>query len=641
MTKINFSTDQSSRKRGWRKSAGRRLVLAAGVMIGASDVVSAPATSAAPVYSITTIDPSGSRSTRVFAMNSSGDVAGGYYDGLSFHGFVRTGSTFTTVEPAVFSDATVRAMNDSGDVAGDFTDIYTRRGFVRVGGTFTTFDPPDSVTTFVSAMNSSGDVAGEYSDGHASHGFVRVGGTITTVDPPGSTETHVTAMNNSGDFAGYYSDATGTHGFVQIGGTITTVDPSGSTETHVTAMNNSGDFAGYYSDAAGTHGFVQIGGTFTNVDPPGSTFNFVNAMNSSGDVAGNYFDPTLGTRAFVRIGGTYSTFDFPGSASYSTKDVTAMNAAGNVAGYYSDATGRVHGFVAVAAAVVATQTASFSSATPPTAAVGGPSYVPTAIATSGLPVTITVDASASSVCSMNGGAVSFQAVGTCVLNANQPGNGSFSAAPQVQQSFAVFAIPAFVQASPPTTAAVVQMYTYTFQASGTPAPTYALVGAPSWVSIASGVVSGIPPSGTTSFTYRVTATNALGQASAGPFTVTVTSPVTGYVLGGFTGSVRNPPAVNVQKPGSTVPLRWTLTTSTGMLERSLGAVSSITYGSVPCAAIQSLPSSQQTAAGQWPLRNALDGTFEFNWVTPRTKGCYRVTVTLTSGQKLTAVFDLK
>jgi large repetitive protein len=37
-------------------------------------------------------------------------------------------------------------------------------------------------------------------------------------------------------------------------------------------------------------------------------------------------------------------------------------------------------------------------------------------------------------------------------------------------------------------------------------------------------VTGAPPSGTTSFSYAVTATNVAGHATAGPFTVTVTKP---------------------------------------------------------------------------------------------------------------------
>ena len=83
------------------------------------------------------------------------------------------------------------------------------------------------------------------------------------------------------------------------------------------------------------------------------------------------------------------------------------------------------------------QTVSFSTAAPGAATVGGANYTPAATATSGLAVTITVDNSSSSVCSISGGAVSFQATGSCVLDANQAGNGTYNAAPQVQQTFTV------------------------------------------------------------------------------------------------------------------------------------------------------------------------------------------------------------
>ena len=83
------------------------------------------------------------------------------------------------------------------------------------------------------------------------------------------------------------------------------------------------------------------------------------------------------------------------------------------------------------------QTITFTSTAPSNATTGGPKYTPTATATSGLPVTFTIDASASSVCSISAGEVSFHAVGTCVINANQAGNANYKPATQVQQSFAV------------------------------------------------------------------------------------------------------------------------------------------------------------------------------------------------------------
>jgi len=50
---------------------------------------------------------------------------------------------------------------------------------------------------------------------------------------------------------------------------------------------------------------------------------------------------------------------------------------------------------------------------------------------------VTVDASASSVCAITAGAVSFSAAGTCTLDANQSGNANYNPAPQVQQTFTV------------------------------------------------------------------------------------------------------------------------------------------------------------------------------------------------------------
>jgi hypothetical protein len=139
-------------------------------------------------------------------------------------------------------------------------------------------------------------------------------------------------------------------------------------------------------------------------------------------------------------------------------------------------------------------------------------------------VTMTVDSSASAVCAISAGVVSFQKAGTCLLDANQAGNVDYSAATQVQQSFVVSQVPVFVLDAPPTTATVGKSYTYTFSANGTPAPTYSLsTGAPTWLSINSttGVLKGTPPSGTKTFTYSVIATNSAGKATAGSFTVKV------------------------------------------------------------------------------------------------------------------------
>jgi uncharacterized protein YodC (DUF2158 family) len=106
------------------------------------------------------------------------------------------------------------------------------------------------------------------------------------------------------------------------------------------------------------------------------------------------------------------------------------------------------------------QTISFTSPAPAGAKVGGPTYTVTATATSGLAVTFTIDASASAVCSISGSTVSFTAGGTCVIDANQAGNGNYNAAPQVQQSFPVAKADQTITftSTPPTTAKIGDTY---------------------------------------------------------------------------------------------------------------------------------------------------------------------------------------
>ena len=123
----------------------------------------------------------------------------------------------------------------------------------------------------------------------------------------------------------------------------------------------------------------------------------------------------------------------------------------------------------------------------------------------------------------DGATVTSTTPGTCVIDANQAAGNGY-AAPQVHADHPDQA-PAFVTDSPPLATAPGQAYAYTFAATGIPAPVYALAaGAPAWLTInaATGQVTGTPPAVTTSFTYAVTATNTVGTATAGPYTVTVT-----------------------------------------------------------------------------------------------------------------------
>jgi len=78
-----------------------------------------------------------------------------------------------------------------------------------------------------------------------------------------------------------------------------------------------------------------------------------------------------------------------------------------------------------------------ASTAPATGSVGG-SYTPSATATSGDQVVITLD-HASQGCSISGGKVSFTGVGTCRVDFNDAGNSTYAAALQVQQIIKVSA----------------------------------------------------------------------------------------------------------------------------------------------------------------------------------------------------------
>jgi uncharacterized repeat protein (TIGR01451 family) len=86
------------------------------------------------------------------------------------------------------------------------------------------------------------------------------------------------------------------------------------------------------------------------------------------------------------------------------------------------------------------------------------------------------------------------------------------------------AAPVFTADSPPLASTAAATYQYQFTA--TDAASWSLSSdAPSWLTVSdSGLVSGTPPAGPTSFTYSVTAGNSTGSATAGPYAVAVSTP---------------------------------------------------------------------------------------------------------------------
>ena len=101
------------------------------------------------------------------------------------------------------------------------------------------------------------------------------------------------------------------------------------------------------------------------------------------------------------------------------------------------------------------QTIAFTSTAPSGATAGGAPYIATATASSGLVVTFGTGSPA--VCTSggtNGATFSFTAVGTCIVNATQPGNANWNAAAPVAQTFAVGKASPTLSVSAPATGTV-------------------------------------------------------------------------------------------------------------------------------------------------------------------------------------------
>ncbi|HUA95311.1 MAG TPA: hypothetical protein VMB82_07260, partial [Acidimicrobiales bacterium] len=107
----------------------------------------------------------------------------------------------------------------------------------------------------------------------------------------------------------------------------------------------------------------------------------------------------------------------------------------------------------------------FTSASPTNALVGGSYTVSATGGASGNPVTFSIDPSATSVCSISGETVSFDAPGTCTVDANQAAGNGYPAATQAEQSFVVGAQIISFTSTPPT-AATVGGPSYTVSATG-------------------------------------------------------------------------------------------------------------------------------------------------------------------------------
>jgi outer membrane protein OmpA-like peptidoglycan-associated protein len=258
-----------------------------------------------------------------------------------------------------------------------------------------------------------------------------------------------------------------------------------------------------------------------------------------------------------------------------------------------------------AGSIKAAQTVSFSSTAPTNATNGGATYTMADSSTSGLAVTTTVDATSSSVCSLSGAVVSFIGSGTCTLDANQGGNGSYLPATQAQQSFNVGLIPQSITGfSTPPSSATVNGATYNVSAtgggSGNPV-TYTIDAASSSVcTISAGVVSFIAmgtctidanQAGNATYSAATQAQQSFSVAKMGQTITGFSTPPSSATAGGATYNV------SATGGGSGNPVTYTIdAASSSVCTISAGVVSFIAMGTCTIDANQAGNTAYNAAA---------------------------------------------
>ncbi|MEI3856159.1 MULTISPECIES: beta strand repeat-containing protein [unclassified Ensifer] len=202
----------------------------------------------------------------------------------------------------------------------------------------------------------------------------------------------------------------------------------------------------------------------------------------------------------------------------------------------------------------------------------------TASASSGLSPVFT--SATTGVCTVDGaGVLSFVTTGTCTINANQAGDASYNAAPQVQQSFAVNPAVPIAGAVSATVSPNSSANPITLNLSGGTA-TSVTVSAPAAHGTATAVGATITYTptpgyaGPDSFTY--TATNAGGTSSPATVTITVSAPT--IVLPNVslaTGTVGTAYSETLTASGGTSPYTFSVsgTLPAGLILSSGGVLS--------------------------------------------------------------------
>ena len=221
-------------------------------------------------------------------------------------------------------------------------------------------------------------------------------------------------------------------GVCTVSGTTVTYTAAGSC---VIDANQAG--VGSYAAAPQVQRTITVNGILQSISftgPASGTAGDSAALSATGGGSGNPVVFSVDGPGVCRVSGTTVTYTGAGSC------VIDANQAGN--GSYLDAP-QVQRTITVSKIP---QSISFTA--PPPESVGSSAALSATGGGSGNPVVFSVDpASGPRACRVSGTTVTYTGAGNCVIDANQAGNGSYAAAPQVQRTITVIVKPQYTGVS--------------------------------------------------------------------------------------------------------------------------------------------------------------------------------------------------
>ena len=420
------------------------------VRTSTSTGVSAPACSSSSAQLITTTSctdanvSDGSYTYTVTAVRGGWSAASGSSAPVIVSAAVATTTTLTsspnpsTTTQVVTFTATVTPASGTGVPAGT---IVFKDGSTPIscsGGSQTLNAAGAATCTLTYAVSGSHSITATYA-GSAAFATSTSAPITQIVNLSGQTITITSTPPSAAVYGGpsYTVSATATSGlpvvFSSATGTVCAVSGSSVSFVGVGTCTLNADQSGNSQYAAATTaqqsfsvGKASQSITFTSAAPTNAVTGGPTYAVSATATSGLTVAFTSATPASCTVNGTVVSFVGAGTCTINA------NQAGN--GLYNAAPQTQQSF-----AVRTSQSITFTSTPPATATATGTSYVVTATASSGLAVSFS--SGSTSVCTVTGSTVSFVTAGTCLVNADQAGNGTFAPAPQKQQTFSVSAAP--------------------------------------------------------------------------------------------------------------------------------------------------------------------------------------------------------